>query len=77
LSSGQFEVLIHALIEQQRLDHERFVVGVATAIGISLSSEALAAWQAEYGGTTRPRPPMDGQTLGAILRQFPGAIRVN
>lgn len=74
---------MNGLVESKRLDGDRLVAAIATAIGISQSPAAFAQWQASRDDAPmadRPmatRAPMDSLTLGLVLRQFPSAMKIN
>jgi len=67
-----------ALIDRHEREADRMTVAVAEAIAISLDKEYAAEWQRARGGTeAKGSAPMNAMVLGAVMRQFPGVIKVN
>ena len=66
-----------ALAERKVDEMDALTVAVATAGSLLLSPDALKAWQSQHGGSSAPDAPMSAQTLGIVMRQFPGALRVS
>ena len=64
-----------ALAGRKADEMDMLTMAVATAGSLLLSADALAAWRKSHGDTASDAP-MDTQTLGLMLRRFPGAFRV-
>lgn len=71
---------MRALVARISADLEAQTLAMANGWAISMDPKALAAWQAARGGDAPSAPkraPMNAQTLGIVMRQFPRAIKVN